>query len=190
MPDEKEQLNEDKFRVIVDNYNTARVAEISKQSRKAGFNCVYDLSKLVEGIRKRALFSELLQVVSQQIKGKAGLDRVESEKDNMMTALNLVRDYWVADNMKWFIPQLEKEMGIKFVRSPRITSNGCKWEGYDTDETMKQYPDRKKLAKKTKEAVMKLRQGSITTGDNGFASHQAVLVQIKETMDEIKKCRK
>ena len=106
----------------------------------------------------------------------------------MKTALKLIEQNRVADNMKYFIKELETRMGIEFVKSPRTTDDGRAWQAYETKETASKYPDHDNLSKEAQDIVRKLRDGKIVVKDWSFPSHQAVIVKVKDLQKLINKC--
>ncbi|KNG87972.1 hypothetical protein ANOM_004567 [Aspergillus nomiae NRRL 13137] len=184
----KPQVHKPKFQNIINNAGTAGITETSRKLRENGFKCKYDLAALVEGIGKVTPFSKVLEAVEEQIKEKVALSSVESEKNNIKTALKLVEQNRVADNMRWFNEELEKRLGVEFVKSPRTTDDGRVWQAYDTEATGKKYPDYDKLSEKTKEAVKEMRDAKFQVEDKGFAPHQAVVVKVKSILKRVNKC--
>ncbi|OGM43097.1 hypothetical protein ABOM_008233 [Aspergillus bombycis] len=183
----KSQVHKTKFQNIINNAGTAGITETSRKLRENGFKCKYDLAHLVEGIGK-VPFSKVFEAVEEQIKEKLSFSSVESEKNNIKTALKLVEQNRVADNMRWFNEELEKRMGVEYVKSPRTTDDGRVWQAYDTEATGKKYPDYDKFSDKTKEAVKEMRDAKFVADDKGFAPHQAVVVKVKDILKRVNKC--
>ncbi|KAE8144644.1 hypothetical protein BDV25DRAFT_171275 [Aspergillus avenaceus] len=187
-PKSKMQVDKPKFQDIINSADTAGVIETSKKLRENGFQCKYDLAALVEGIGRATPFSKVLATVEEQIKEKVSLPSVENEKNNIKTALKLVEQNRVADNMRWFNEELDKRMGVEFIKSSRTTDDGRVWQAYDTEKTQKKYPHYENFSEKAQEAVKAMRDTNFQVEDKGFAPHQAVVVKVKDILKRVNKC--
>ena len=187
---------------ILDTVDEKDFPTISRELRDAGFEVEYDLSKLIEGTAKRALFGDVFETIDKLIKDQISSDRVVNERIKIATALTIIKEHRVADNMRFFISKLESQLGLTLERRHATTSDGLAWTAYDTDATKQRMldsantisdPDEKQRAKAKAEAlpsqiqklVLDMRSSTYVTEDRSFKGHQAVIAQASATLKKI-----
>ncbi|KAL6228845.1 hypothetical protein BDW75DRAFT_246270 [Aspergillus navahoensis] len=104
----------------------------------------------------------------------------------MIEALELLGEVRQADNMKWFLPKLEKAAGVELERKPAITSDGLKYTTYDVDKTAKNNGI-EGLAQKITMAAETLRNDKKATGDMKFEIHQRIIREANLSLSELRK---
>lgn len=193
---------------IIDEADKTNVITTCRKLREKNFNVIYDLSQLIEGTRKRSNFGDVFAKINELIKDQFGSDKIAEERKRMQDALKIISEHRIADNMRFFINELQKKLGgIKLVTNPRETLDGFEYKAYDTAETINQMRDKAnkiedadEKAKALKEVdglsseiqrlVKDMRSSSFETADRYFKSHQAVIREAKETMRQLKKAEK
>jgi hypothetical protein len=208
------------IRTIIEGADTTDVITTSRKLREKlsekKFDPKYDLSKLLEGTSKQSQFGPVFEKIDGQIRDQLGFDKVAEHRKPMADALDLIQQHRIANNEKYFIVELKKELGIeKLETRPTSTPDGFAYEAYDTEKTVKTLnelagneKDPEKKAKAIAEAeglapniqklVKKMRSPDYkkdATGDEAvelgkFKSHQAVIFQAKNTLNRLKKLEK
>ncbi|KAL4993278.1 hypothetical protein BDV10DRAFT_190137 [Aspergillus recurvatus] len=109
------------------------------------------------------------------------------QKQKMIEALELLGEVRQADNMKWFIPKLEKAAGVELERKPAITSDGLKYTTYDLDKTAEKNNGIKGLAQKITTAAETLRNDKKATGPMKFEIHQRIIQEANLSLSKLRK---
>ncbi|GLI81292.1 hypothetical protein PoHVEF18_009668 [Penicillium ochrochloron] len=189
---------------IIDTVDDKDFPTISRDLRDARFEVQYDLSKLIEGTSKRASFGDVFETIDKLIKDQISSDLVVDERTKIATALTILKEHRVADNMRYFIRELESQLGVTLERRSATTLDGLAWTAYNTDATKQRMldsadaiidPDERQKAKAKAEAlpsqiqklVTEMRSSSYMTTDVFFKGHQAVIARASTTLKKIAK---
>ncbi|KAJ5381812.1 autophagy protein [Penicillium cataractarum] len=172
---------------MIDTVDDKDFPTISRPLRDARFEVQYDLSKLIEDTSKIASFAPTCVV---------------DERTKIATALTILKEHRVADNMRYFIRELESQLGLTLERRSATTLDGLAWTAYNTDATKQRMldsadaiidPDEKQKAKakdkslpsQIQKLVTKMRSSSYMTTDVFFKEHQAVIARASRTLKKI-----
>ncbi|KAG2413249.1 hypothetical protein HFD88_002438 [Aspergillus terreus] len=180
--------NKARFKEIFDKAGDAPLVETSRNLREAGFKADYDQNRLYPKETKNPS-------VASTIRGMRGIatttktNKYPDEKRKMIEALELVGEVRRADNMKWFIPKLEKAMGpeVKLATKPATTPDGLPYTTYDVDGTAEKNKGIEDLAQKMTAAAETLRNSKKITGDMQFEIHQRIIREANQSISELRK---
>ncbi|KAL6228843.1 hypothetical protein BDW75DRAFT_226137 [Aspergillus navahoensis] len=178
--------NKARLKEIFDNAGNTPLVETSRNLREAGFMADYDQERLYPKEAKNPS-------VATTIRGMRGIamgtktNKYPDQKRKMIEALELLGEVRQADNMKWFIPKLEKAAGVELERKPAITSDGLKYTTYDVDKTAEKNNGIEGLAQKIATAAETLRNDKKATGDMKFEIHQRIIREANLSLSELRK---
>ncbi|RHZ44330.1 uncharacterized protein CDV56_101673 [Aspergillus thermomutatus] len=199
------------IRTIIETADTTDVITTSRKLREKDFDPEYDLSKLLEGTSKKSQFGPVFEKIDGQIRDQLDSDKVAEHRKPMAEGLDLIQHHRIADNtVKYFIPELERELGIKLETRPTSTPDGFGYQAYDTEATVaklnelakneadpekkaKAIADAEGLAPKMQKLVTKMRSPEYKKDVKGnkaldsFKRHQAVIFRAKNTLKLLKK---
>ncbi|GFF29334.1 hypothetical protein IFM46972_02590 [Aspergillus udagawae] len=196
------------IREIIETADTTDVITTSRRLMEKKFDPQYDLSKLLEGTSKQSLFGPIFEKIDGQIRDQLGFDKVAEHRKPMADALVLIEQHRTADNARYFIPELERGLGIEKLET-RLTEtpDGFGYKTYDTGKTVQALrksaedesdPEKKAklladadgLAPKIQKLVRKMREPDYKTTDREFLKHQSVISRAKNTLTLLKKLEK
>jgi hypothetical protein len=110
------------------------------------------------------------------------------QKKKMIEALELECELRRADNMRYFIPKLEKQTGVTLETKSATTSDGVQFTTYDVDATATKNNGVEDLAQKINTAAEELRQANRKDkADLKFAIHQGIIREANTSLTELKK---
>ncbi|KAJ5165677.1 Protein of unknown function DUF4246 [Penicillium coprophilum] len=185
----KNQENWSQLVKIFDDAEDTSLRETSRKLREAHFFAEYDQETFFEKDPEAHSLSVAIRK-ARAIVTTTKKPKYPDHKRKMIEALELESELRQADNMKFFIPKLEGELGITLERKLATTSDGLKYETYDIQATAEKNEGVQDLAKKLEEAANKLRKMTRKNGDDmEFAIHQAVIREVQESLAKLKeKC--
>lgn len=123
----------DQIREILNRFETTDLVDMSRNLREAKFVADYDQTRLLPKLKGNSLTEAIRQIGN--IMNTAPKNQYREELRKMIDALDLVAEVRRADNMKYFAPELEKQLGLKLEPKPESTRDGVKYTGYDIEKT-------------------------------------------------------
>jgi hypothetical protein len=176
-----------RIKEILDQAETTDLIETSRKLREANFVADYNQAALLPTAKGGPSITESMRTITNILQNiKKGQFQERFQK--MTEALNLVAEVRRADNMKYFIPNLEKELGLEVEKKPETTKDGLQYIDYDIQETAKKNQGVADLAEKYTAAANKLR----TTNNKKefgkkFVIHQNIIRQAQNSADILRK---
>ncbi|GFF45300.1 hypothetical protein IFM51744_06030 [Aspergillus udagawae] len=174
--------NRDQIKEILNRFETTDLVDMSKDLREANFVADYDQTRLLPKLQGNSVTEAIRQ--SGNIMNTAPKNKYREELRKMTDALDLVAEVRKADNMKYFITELEKQLGLKLETKPESTRDGIKYTGYDIEKTASNNQGVADLAKRFTSAVDTLRDAKDTNKfDEKFVIHQRIIRQAQKSAD-------
>lgn len=131
----------EEIRTIIKTADPTDVISTSRSLRGKGFKPIDDFSQLLEGTAKLSEFGPIFEKIDGLIRDRPGFDKVAEHRKPMADALDLIQKHRIAGNMKFFIAELKKELGIEklALQNPKpMTPDGLPYDAYDTEKTVDQ----------------------------------------------------
>lgn len=204
------------IRTIIKTADPTDVISTSRSLREKGCKPIYDFSQLLEGTAKLSEFGPIFEKIDGLIRDWLGFDKVAEHRKPMADALDLIQKHRIAGNMKFFIAELKKELGIEklALQNPKpMTPDGLPYDAYDTEKTVDQLrksaeneadPEKKAkieaqadgLAANIQELVIKMRSPDYKEKVKDdvklakFKRHQAAIFRAKNTLKLLQKIEK
>ncbi|KAK9627231.1 hypothetical protein V6Z94_001927 [Aspergillus fumigatus] len=201
---------------IIKTADPTDVISTSRSLREKGCKPIYDFSQLLEGTAKLSEFGPIFEKIDGLIRDWLGFDKVAEHRKPMADALDLIQKHRIAGNMKFFIAELKKELGIEklALQNPKpMTPDGLPYDAYDTEKTVDQLrksaeneadPEKKAkieaqadgLAANIQELVIKMRSPDYKEKVKDdvklakFKRHQAAIFRAKNTLKLLQKIEK
>jgi uncharacterized protein YihD (DUF1040 family) len=172
--------------------NNTPLVETSRKLREAGFRAEYDQTTLYPK-DKEARSSNYAIRKMRGIAAATKKNKYADQKRKMIEALELSGEVRRADNMPFFITELQKELGVTMETEDAKTSDGLEYKMYNEAKTAEKNGGIEDLGKKIGTAADKLRKAKRTdmSDDDGrkFAIHQGAMRELKESITQLKqKC--
>ncbi|KAJ5903387.1 hypothetical protein N7504_005770 [Penicillium tannophilum] len=175
------------FKEIFDNAETKPLVETSRKLRELGFKAGYDQTRLLPKEKD----APSVAVAIRRMRGIAVATKKNKYKDQklkMIEALELEGELRRADNMRFFIPKLEKEVGWTLETKTATTSDGLEYTTYDVDATAKKNNGVQDLARSINTAAETLRKATRKNmADFDFVIHQGIIREANESLTELRK---